>query len=528
MDVDSLFKQAVLQLNQSRFVQAEKICHDILDEQKEHIGALEILALSLLNQNKVILSDRIFHQLQKINPSKKYDYLLMQFKIAEKREEFELARKYSQALLETNIDPVNNYLRLGSIYQNEFKYDEAIVCYEKALKINNTSVDVYCRLGLAHKKRGDVLTALACYSDGLQLMPTNWILLRNKGNALFDLGRFDEAKSFYDKARLIRPNDPDVEFSYHQFLLLEKFTDSLPALDYRWDLAVAKNHYRPFKQAAWKGESLKGKSILLWGEQGLGDKLMLAGLFDLILDEAESITYEATVTVYELFKNSFPKINVVLGVNPISDKLFNTDYHAPIFDIVRWRIHSISDIKPRMGYLKPRDQDVVFYQNKLPKNKKLKIGLAWRGNKENFKNGLRTIPFELFEALLDLDFIELINLQFDITEEEKKTPLGKKLIDLTADIKNCQQSAALIKNCDCVVSIDSAPIHLAGAVNTKAFLLLPLVPCDWRWFLNRTDSVWYSSVTLIRQAEQSGWKNVIKKLIIKLTDWHNDSLGKKK
>jgi hypothetical protein len=145
-------------------------------------------------------------------------------------------------------------------------------------------------------------------------------------------------------------------------------------------------------------------------------------------------------------------------------------------------------------------------------NSKLKIGLVWSGNPNNVKLGYKSCFLHTFSSLTNLDGVTFYSLQKGKPAEQAKNPPdGIKVIDLTEEINDFSDTAALIDNLDLVISVDTAVAHLTGALGKPVWTLLPFAP-DWRWMLNREDSPWYPTMRLFRQSSPGDWESVIAKV----------------
>jgi len=140
---------------------------------------------------------------------------------------------------------------------------------------------------------------------------------------------------------------------------------------------------------------------------------------------------------------------------------------------------------------------------------RLKVGLAWAGNKTHKDDRNRSMPLAAFAPLGRLDGVRFHNLQKgDAATQAKNPPPGLELIDWTQDLHDFADTAALIANLDLVIAVDTAVAHLAGAMGKPVWTLLPFVP-DWRWLLEREDSPWYPTMRLFRQPAIGDWETVI-------------------
>ncbi len=145
-------------------------------------------------------------------------------------------------------------------------------------------------------------------------------------------------------------------------------------------------------------------------------------------------------------------------------------------------------------------------------NSRCKIGLVWSSGHRNSTLQFRSGSLSSFSMLSSIEGVEFYSLQKGITNEEIKNFYQKmKIHDLTNNISNFNDTAALIMNLDLIISVDTSVAHLAGALGKPVWVLLPSVP-DWRWMLNREDSPWYPTMRLFRQTIHGDWDTVIKKV----------------
>ena len=168
-----------------------------------------------------------------------------------------------------------------------------------------------------------------------------------------------------------------------------------------------------------------------------------------------------------------------------------------------------SDIPMSDGYLNADEEKVQYFKDKYFKIDKLKVGLCWRAGDLSIRTAInRTINIDYFKSLLELENVEFYSFQKDdIFDACKKYP---QMIDLSEEFNSLDDTASAMKNLDLMISVDSACIHLAGALGVKSLLLLPYCT-DWRWFDNTQTTEWYSSVQIIKQVERQDWFKEIDK-----------------
>jgi len=147
------------------------------------------------------------------------------------------------------------------------------------------------------------------------------------------------------------------------------------------------------------------------------------------------------------------------------------------------------------------------------------VGLAWEGNAWFNLDVFRSIHPRFLEPLLGMEGIEWVSLQRDLTPDDRRWLASHLEINAAGGgLQDFEDTAELIAGLDLVISVDTAPAHLSGALGRPTWVLLPAV-CDWRWQLGRSDSPWYSSVYLFRQARLGDWAAVIQAVRERLGLW---------
>ncbi|OOS00564.1 hypothetical protein B0187_01265 [Haemophilus paracuniculus] len=258
----------------------------------------------------------------------------------------------------------------------------------------------------------------------------------------------------------------------------------------------------------WQGENLAGKTFVIWTEFGLGDEIMfiqLAHYFKQTLKVKKLIVITQTPIVSLL--KTHPDIDQVIDRKNIKEELGDFDYWVFPHDIMAFADRPFEEIPKRHPYLFADHQSVA---DKIKPNNKLKVAIVWRGDSNHENDHARSIH--------NLTYIEqlLKNSQFDwycvqkICNEEETALLEKYQIPNVAE--NCQtmlETAAYLKNMDCLVTVDTSVAHLAGALGVKTLLMLPFI-VDWRWKYHGTDNVWYPNMQSFRSLTLlPEWDNVI-------------------
>jgi len=410
-------------------------------------------------------------------------------------------------LLEMNPYHSDAHNILGSAYQEKVQLDEAIACYRKAIYCNENSFMAYNNLGAALRLQGNLDEAVASYQKALRINPDFTEAMNNLGTALRDKGDPGEAMSWYRKAIQIDPDFVDAHWNLSFALLLAgQFEEGWQEYEWIWKLKKPK-HKLP--QPLWDGADIKGKSILLYAEQGFGDVIHFVRYAPRVADKGAEVILGCQKELKSLLKG-IPGVSSVVAFGEALPKF---DLQCPLPSLPRIFNTTIDSIPSQVPYMQPDIQSVSKWRHKLHIDKlSLNIGLVWAGSPGHLNDRNRSCPPDLFLPIARIDGLRLFSLQKEIPERWSSGSVSElNLIDYTEDIEDFSDTAGIIMNLDIIISVDTAVAHLAGSLGKPVWSLLPFAP-DWRWMLNRDDSPWYPTMRLFRQPSPGDWKSVISKL----------------
>jgi ADP-heptose:LPS heptosyltransferase len=167
-------------------------------------------------------------------------------------------------------------------------------------------------------------------------------------------------------------------------------------------------------------------------------------------------------------------------------------------------------------YLFAEPELVDRWRQELGPIQAFKIGIAWQGNPTHQRDRQRSIPLVRFARLAQLEGVQLFSLQKGQGTEQLREAADRFAVtDLESGLDDFHDTAAVLWNLDLVITIDSAVAHLAGPLGVPVWVALPFAP-DWRWLLDREDSVWYPSMRLFRQPEPGNWEAVFERMAAEL------------
>ncbi|MFZ7219727.1 tetratricopeptide repeat protein [Bordetella hinzii] len=365
-----------------------------------------------------------------------------------------------------------------------------------------------------HYVRGVALGALArrreerqAYETALKLDPRLVDAHTNLGVLARDEHRFQDALRHFKQALAIDPENAGARNNRAQTnLLLGQYAHGWRDYEWRWRDGV---QAMPFEGAPWLGgPPLAGKTLLVHAEQGLGDTLQFSRYVPALAALAGRVVLRVQPPLQALLQAYLPEVSVIAEGQPLPA----FDHHVPLMSLplalsrseplpLARRLQASPDLKAAWaGRL-----DQVFDGPARPR-----IGLCWSGSAAHPDDGNRSIPFAALASLLQAP-CDFVCVQKDVRPADLQAidawrgsgAAGRLYLAPLADFDD---TAGLMANLDRLISVDSAPAHLAGAMEVPTWLLLPAMP-DWRWQLRRADTPWYASVELLR-AEQ-GWPAVL-------------------
>lgn len=354
------------------------------------------------------------------------------------------------------------------------------------------------------------MEALACYAQAFVADPDMAAAWNNYGNVLRECGRPHRAIPFLQHAIALNPQNSTAQFNLAvAYLAQGNWTQGWAQYETRWNFEHLAGTLPKFQQPRWTGQDLKGKTVLVMGEQGHGDNIQFVRfLYNLHVAGAE-IIFATTDGLIPLFADS-AVITHIVNYNNIPTKF---DYWIPLMSIPGVLGITLDNIPKTITYINARQDLIKQWQDRLGPKTRMRIGFAWSGRRDNWLNEHKGMPFEkICELVKRHPQHEWINLQIDATSDQEQTleSLGVKLYPQS--VANFADTAALVSHMDVVISVDTAVAHLAGAMGRPTWIMLNwFAPC-WRWLVDRDDSPWYSTARLFRQPQQDDWDSVIGKI----------------
>lgn len=374
---------------------------------------------------------------------------------------------------------------IGILYQKARKYEDALEYFLQAIKADPKSADAHNNAALINIDIAEFDQSCKYIEKALALDPKIPEFYFNQAYAEFKRGNLEKALNIHRKGADLAAIDTHTEnlvtiYSFNEALIalsLGKLESAWKTYQRRFESKNFPSHLREFDMPRLRTlEEAKGKTILLWAEQGLGDELMFLNLAKYFKQTTGcKFIIEPSYRLISLLSRSFEKDTVLRAEKDNETEKLTTsakifDFHMPFGDLPCLLNFMPGATKKVMPYLKADEKLTLSWENKIPKNK-IRIGFSWRSQNTE---GVRKFGYTQLEQWRDLinneNFI-LICLQYgDISED--LNPLDKDLkekiyfpdVDLTNDLENV---AAIMNTCDLIISPGNAVLQQAAAMGVK-------------------------------------------------------------
>jgi tetratricopeptide (TPR) repeat protein len=429
----------------------------------------------------------------------------------------EEALKACQQHLQSQPNSAEMLNDLGNVLLALKRPGEALEHYERALAIRPDYPS-------AHNNKGNALQALDRWDEALvshdkaiALDPSCVTAHISRGNALAALQKIESALEEYEHALQTDPGNGDAHWNKAIVLLLHgRFAKGWQEYEYRWARTGAPPRHRA-TAPEWRGaESLQGKTILLYAEQGLGDTLQ----FVRFVKNVQAMGARILLEVPAALKQVLQSFASTAEIFTFDERLPAHDYQCSLMSLpFALKLHDERNFVSPPYLAAPSDR-TAHWQTTLASLATPRIGIAWRGNPKHHNDTRRSINLATFSALFQGHSGQFIGLQKDISDAERANlENAPRFTDLSAQLDDLSETAAVIANLDAVATVDTVIAHLAGALGKPVWILLPFTP-DYRWLLNRRDTPWYASARLFRQAAPGNWETVVAEIHAALATVH--------
>jgi tetratricopeptide (TPR) repeat protein len=432
---------------------------------------------------------------------------------------------------------------LGVVLQAAKRFDEAAQSYERACELEPSRLDCLydlasCRLDQGDGPRAEALARKALAIDGEHQAKFLALL----GVALALLGRYEAAMEAFEHAEQAEACAGGAAeiFIMHAFQLLAfgRVSEALalyarylpssvdpgahancglalltggllrkgwPLYEFRWSNERLSSTRPRFAAPEWDGQDLKGKTLLLWAEQGVGDTVQFARFAQLLKGKGASVVLHAPKRLSELAKRFRDIDRVVSSVGEVSA---GVDYYIPTLSLPGVLGIDDASLVADVPYLTVDPEKRESWRKRMAPDARLKVGLVWAGNPSHERDRYRSMALSQLDSLFGVEGVQFYSLQKERRiGDVAHLPDGVELVDLAPGLEDFCDTAAAIGALDLLITVDTAVAHIAGALAKPVWVMLP-AGADFRWLTERNDSPWYPTMRLFRQRRLGEWESV--------------------
>ena len=531
--------EAVALHRQGRLTEAEKIYARVLKAVPGHFDALNLLGAIKARQGQFGEAQRLFGAAVKADPRvpQGWSNLGQAYYALNRPSEALACFDKARALAPDDADIL--YQHANALLSLD-RPREALAEFQVVLARVPHHVEAHINSGLARATLGMTEAALADFDAALMLLPNHpiahfnrgGVLLRlgrdadavdandraiaaapdhigawlNRGRALSQLRRFDEAIASYDEVLARRKGDANAQFNRALALLtIGRYRPGFEAYECRWrrtGMAPQKSRGRPL----WLGEyPLHRKTVLLHAEQGLGDTIQFARYAPLVAARGAAAV---VLEVQPELKSLMSRLDGVAQVLSRGEAPPAFDVHCPLGSLPHAMKTEIESVPAAIPYLSVDPARLASWSARLEALPRPRIAVAWSGNPAHENDRNRSIAFERLAPLLAHP-ASFVSIQRDVRDAEAIQLAAEKRVEhVGGALADFDDTAAVLTLCDLVITADTAPAHLAGALGRPVWVLVPFAP-DWRWTLDGETTPWYPTARLFRQTSPGDWDAVL-------------------
>ncbi|MBP2302739.1 glycosyltransferase family 9 protein [Azospirillum picis] len=407
-----------------------------------------------------------------------------------------------EAILRADPRDAGAWSTLGVLLRRSGKLNAAIACHNRALEFAPENASIWTNLGNALTEAGRLAEAVDAQQEALRWEPCNPRVMFNGIVGLRQAGRFAEALALIDRAG---GQAADAALRWERALVRLQIGDYVHGFgDYGARRSLPSYNGRNAVLPVWDGKALRGRSVFLTSEQGLGDALLMARYLPLVKALGGRVLYEGHEELRRVLSASGIDEYRSWG-GPVDGDVEASQMDLPgLFDTtmasipppVRLRVPEDARRKA-LGILGPREPDI------------LRVGIVWSGRVTFADNARRATGLAPFLRFAEIPGVRLYSLQKGPPESElvELGPAGRLVVPLGPDLEDFADTAAMVEQLDLIIMTDSSVAHLAGALGKPVWNLVQYVPY-WIYGFSGTWTPWYPSMRLFRQGVDLDWRPV--------------------
>lgn len=406
----------------------------------------------------------------------------------------------------------------GAIHTLKHEYGDAIDCMTPIEDEEKLPAEYLSILSVAYRMAGRYDEAHDMTNAALIKAPDNGNILLNAGLLFRDLERLDDARLCLLKAVSVTPTNADAHLALAE-LLLQAGEWGPGWVEYEWrnlTSMIMNNPMPKITSPQWNGMRIPGGRILVICDQGYGDVFQ----FMRFIPQVRKLCDEVVVGCS---KEMVPILASMEGVSKAFYEWHECPPHA-----AHTRVSSLPCLFHTTEFNLPSRDAYIFsdpvklqgWCDSLVLSAK-RVGLVWSGRPTHPNDKRRSMRLRDLAPLAKVPTVTWVSLQKPMPAEDREfIPLFRGMQDVSDDLHDFSDTAALIDACDTIVAVDTGVAHLAAAMGKRVLLMVPYI-ADWRWGRDITTSIWYQNVKIFRQSERDDWRSVVEDVAQYLTNLVN-------
>lgn len=403
-------------------------------------------------------------------------------------------------------DDLELQVNLAFVLARQEKLDAAVNLYQQILRKRPDYPEMHNSLSYIRERQGRLDEAVAAAQRAIELNPPFAEGYNNLGIALRSQHRLDEACDSFRQALTLSPEFPLAEFNLGTTHLLSgNYREGWQGFEQYARIAESPLQ---LEQPCWAGAAMPGRRLLIHADQGFGDTLQFARFLPMTKERSQAhVIVQCQPELRSLFVEhpGIDELVVPAEKPPECDQQIALTSLAALFEV---ELNTIPADVPYLHAATELSDELQELLAAAPDNA-LKVGLAWQGNPQQARDLLRSCPLQHFRQLFDVEAASFFSLQTgEAADSLSRDEPPPQIADVGSKLRDFGDTAAVLQELDLLITVDTAVAHLAGALGRPVWTLLCHTP-DWRWLLERTDSPWYPTMRLFRQAEWGDWQGTL-------------------
>jgi tetratricopeptide (TPR) repeat protein len=412
-------------------------------------------------------------------------------------------RAYRAALARESEHPLALHY-LGVVHHQRGRHADALPLLERAVSLVAQEPEFHNNLGLvlAALDRNDA--AADAYRRALHRKPDHATAWNNLGLAYQAMNRLREAVDAFRRALALAPTFAQAHWNLALALLAQgDYAEGFREYEWRLRLGELGGRAPSLPIPRWQGEDLRGKTLLLTAEQGIGDALQFVRFAARAADRGARVVVQVRDELRALLATA-PGVDETVGSDAPPAAF---DVELPLLSLPHRLGLGVDDVRASDRYLQSDASRRNAIASTLAQHADRRIGIAWAGASHHRNDKRRSMPLAALAPLLSLPGVAWYSLQKGAAATQLSDGDARDVVPLDASC-DFAHTAALVDALDAVVTVDTSIAHLAGALGKPVYVLLPFAP-DWRWGIGADRTPWYPAVRLFRQPAVGDWQSVV-------------------